>query len=267
MQKGYLKIATAQFPVSSNITRNLNYIKELTVKAKGKEADIIHFPETCLGGYAGTDFKSWDSYNWDQQEKAEKDILNLSKELKIDIIYGTNYRITNSDIRNAVIYISDKGKIIARYEKRFCTPNDLKYYKSGKHFSTFELNGFKFGLLICYDLRFPELYREYKKLNVDIIFQSFYNSREKGHNIHTVIMRPTIQARAATNYFYISASNSSGYYQSWPSIFILPDGTIKSACMQHRSGFIVNTISSQDRYYDASSPYRERAMAGILFSE
>ena len=113
-------------------------------------------------------------------------------------------------------------------------------------FATFEINGFTCGLLICYDVRFPELYREYKKLGVKVMCHSFYNARAKGKSIHTTIMRPTLQARAATNHMYVSGNNSSGYYQSWPSVFIVPDGTIVTSCRQHRTGLILNDINSED---------------------
>lgn len=122
-------------------------------------------------------------------------------------------------------------------------------------------------MLICYDVRFPELYRAYKKRQTQVIFQSFYNARAKGANIHTKIMRQNMQVRAATNYFHLSGNNSSGYYQSWPSVFILPDGTIKAACPQHKTSLIVNEISSTDQFYDASKGHRERAMSGVLYSE
>jgi predicted amidohydrolase len=122
-------------------------------------------------------------------------------------------------------------------------------------------------MLICYDVRFPELYREYTKRRVQVVFHSFYNARAKHANVHTTIMRPTLQAHAATNHLYVSGTNSSGYYQSWPSIFVLPDGTISQACRQHRRGLILNDISTKDNYYDASGEYRDRAMRGILYSE
>ncbi len=232
-----------------------------------RNADVIHFPETCLGGYAGGDFKTWDGYDWNVLAAAEQNLQQLSQELRIGIIYGTNCRISGSDIRNRLIYVSDKGKHVARYDKRFCTGGDLKFYRSGKRFTCFEINGFKCGMLICYDVRFPELYREYKRRKTQVIFHSFYNARANHANIHTTIMRPTLQARAATNYLYVSGNNSSGYYQSWPSVFILPDGTIAKSCRQHQTGLILNEISAGDEYYDASGPYRNRAIRGILHSE
>lgn len=262
-----LRIATAQFPVSADIGRNLKYMRELTGQAKDLRGDVVHFSETCLGGYAGTEIKSWDTYDWRLLESAERSLVQLSKELRIGIIYGTNRRVCADDIRNSLVYVSARGKRVAHYDKRFCTGGDLRFYNSGRRFVTFDIKGFKCGLLICYDVRFPELYRQYKKRSCQVLFQSFYNARAKKANIHTTIMRPSLQTRAATNYLYISANNSSGYYQSWPSVFILPDGRITQSCRQHRTGLMVNEISSKDKYYDASGAYRKRAMAGILYSE
>ncbi len=262
-----LSIATAQFPVSKDIRKNAKYIIDLSARAKKLKADIVHFSETCLGGYAGSEFASWDGYDWQVLQAAEEEVKRSAKSLKIGIIYGTNRKVSADDYRNSLIYISKEGKREARYDKRFCTSGDLKYYTSGKQFAVFTLKGFKCGMLICYDVRFPELYRAYKKKNVQIAFHSFYNARAKGANIHTVIMRTTLQARAATNYMYISANNSAGYYQSWPSVFVRPDGTISASCRQNRTDLIISEISDKDTYYDASEPYRDRAMKGILYSE
>ena len=262
-----IRIVTAQFPVSANISKNLKYMIQLMERANRMTADVVHFSETCLGGYAGSEFKTWTGYEWKTLKKAEQTLQQLAKDLKLNIIYGTNHRVTDDDIRNRLIYVSDKGKCLAYYDKRFCTPGDLAFYKSGKRFVTFTIKGFKCGLFICYDLRFPELYREYKKRGVQIVFQSFYNAREKGPTVQTKIMRQTMQSHAATNYFYVSANNSSCYYQSWSSLFILPDGTIAKSCRRHRTDLILNEISSKDKYYDASGPFRDRAMSGILYSE
>ena len=262
-----LRIATAQFPVSAHIKRNLTYMTDLIKRAKKKRADIAHFSEACLGGYAGVEFNSWEGYDWEALNDSEQQLRELAKDLNIALVYGTNYRAAQNDIRNALVHISNEGKRVCRYDKRFCTSGDLKFYTAGKRFITFEINGFKCGLLICYDVRFPELYRAYKKRHVQILFQSFYNARKEAANIHTQIMRQSMQAHAATNYFYISGNNSSGYYQSWPSIFVLPDGTIQSSCRQHRTDLIINEISSQDRFYDASGAYRDRAVAGTLYSQ
>ena len=83
-----LRIATAQFPVCADIGRNLKYMRELTRQTRDLRGDVIHFSETCLGGYAGAEFKDWDTYDWKLLASAEQSLLQLSKELRIGIIYG-----------------------------------------------------------------------------------------------------------------------------------------------------------------------------------
>ena len=121
------------------------------------------------------------------------------------------------------------------------------------------------GLLICYDVRFPELYREYRKLGTDLIFQSFYNARQDKGSIHPLIMPTTAQARAATNYFYISLTNSSAP-ESWPCYFITPDGLVQNKLPLNEPGILISDVDINTSFYDASRPYRENAINGKLNS-
>jgi hypothetical protein len=98
------------------------------------------------------------------------------------------------------------------------------------------------------------------------MFHSFYNARAKERGILTVIMRATMQAHAAINYMWVSGTNASAYYQSWPSVLIRPDGEIVASLKFHRAGVMVNEVNTRKQFYDASGPYRDRAMRGILHS-
>ena len=131
---------------------------------------------------------------------------------------------------------------------------------------TFTLNGVTCALLICFDLRFPELYRQLCRRGVQALFQSFHNGYTDGPGIHNKIMRQTMQAHAGINYVWASVPNSSGYYSRWPSVFIQPDGAIVASLPPNRAGMMVNTIDTTRTYYDASSAYRRRAMRGVLHS-
>ena len=166
---------------------------------------------------------------------------------------------------NSLYLINPEGKITDRYDKRFCTESDLDFYSPGDHFVTFDINGVSCGLLICYDVRFPELLREYKNLNVDLLFHSFYNARQQKGGIHPYIMHRTAQVRAATNYFYMSLTNSSAP-ESWPCYFISPDGLIKNQLELNKPGIMISDVDISKAHYDASGHHRERAMEGVLNS-
>jgi predicted amidohydrolase len=266
LKPGKIRVATCQFPVSGNIRRNADKIIDQITAAKGQRADVAHFPETGLPGYGGMDYPSWNNFDWDLLYQATDDIISLARRKKIWVILGTTHRLTGKHLpHNSMYAISPEGRIVERYDKRFCTDGDLKFYSPGNHFTVFDINGVRCGMLICYDVRFPELYREYNKLGVQLVFDSFYNARAKGPGIHRIIMRPSLQARAATNYFWISASNSSAYY-SWPSVFIQPDGAILGQLVANRPGVMVNIADTTTEYYDASRHNRDRAMKGILNS-
>jgi hypothetical protein len=77
-------------------------------------------------------------------------------------------------------------------------------------------------------------------------------------------MRQTMQCHAATNYFWVSMSNSSGYYAPYPSCFIWPDGKIAEQMPFNRAGMMINTADTNENFYDASGPFRELAMKGVL---
>ncbi len=167
---------------------------------------------------------------------------------------------------NCLYLIAPDGRLRDRYDKRFCTAGDLKAYTPGDRFVTFDLNGVKCSLLICFDLRFPELYRKLNTMGVQAIFQSFHNGYMDGPGIHNKIMRQTVQAHAGINYFWASMNNSSGHYSRWPSVLIRPDGDIAAALTQNRAGIMVNTIDTTRQYYDASRGFRARAIRGALHS-
>lgn len=261
-----IRIASCQFPVSSDLMANYRFIKDQIIEAKLKQADVVHFPECALSGYPGVDMQSLDNFNWNELHRLTDSVASLAKELNIWVILGSLHKLGgNNKPYNCLYVINPEGKLTDRYDKRFCTSGDLKYSSPGDHFVTFVINGVTCGLLICYDVRFPELYREYRKLGCDLIFQSFYNARMVKVNILPVIMPISAQAHAATNYFYMSLSNSSAP-ESWPCLFITPDGLIQNKLPANTPGVLISDADITAKYYDASKPFRPDAMSGKLNS-
>ncbi len=260
-----LKIATCQFAVGRSIRRNSRAICEFVRKAGEAGADIVHFSECALSGYVGTDFPNFQGYDWDLLGTETEKVMALARDMGLWIVLGSTHRLTEPNKPyNSLYLINPKGEIVDRYDKRFCTPGDLRRLTPGERFVNFTINGVKCSLLICFDLRFPELYRELYKDGVNCILQSFYNARQKGPSVHTHIIRQTMQCRAATNHFWVSMSNSSGYYSPYPSCFIQPDGMIVSQLRSNRPGMIVNTVDLKRKFYDPMKDYRDMAINGTL---
>ncbi len=265
MKTGVLRIATCQFAVSASVQRNASQICRQIAQAKKLRADIAHFPESALTGYPGTDLCSWAGFDWDHLRRQTQAICDLTAKKKIWVILGSAHRLTGERLPHNCLYvINPTGRVVDRYDKRFCMNADFKHYTPGDHFVTFALNGVRCGLLICFDLRFPELYRQMVKQRIQFVMQSFYNARVAGPTVHRHIMRQTMQARAATNGLWFSGVNACGYYQSYPSVFIQPDGKIVASLKQHRAGVMVNRVDTHRTFYDPSCPYRDKVIGGAL---
>ena len=261
MADGKIRIATCQFSENWQPRRNAAVIRRYIAAAARRRADVVHFHECAMSGYCG--HVGSPDYDWDALREASESVLAAAKKHRVWVVLGSSHPLTGKHKpHNSLYLISPAGKIVDRYDKRFCMADELDTYSPGDHYVTFKLNGMKCALLICFDLRFPELYRELCEMGAAVVFQSFNNGRMDGPGIHEHVMRQTLQAHAGMNAMWISAPNSSAYYSRWPSVFITPDGKIVGQLSRNRAGLMVNTVDASKKFYDPSEPFRLKAIRG-----
>lgn len=275
-----LRVATCQFPVEPDIEHNRRAIVRQITQASKSRADVIHFSECALTGYAGVDMPDLSTLDWDQLKEATQTIQTAAREAKAWVLLGSTHRLSGKHKPHNSIYIIDSlGKIVDRYDKRFCTGEqkgsrttlDLKFYSPGDRFVTFTAKGITCGVLICYDYRFPELYRHYYQLGAKVIFQSFHNARsmvvdDPKYNIWKTIVPSTMSCRAAENHFWISANNSTTRPSRWSSFTVQPDGQIVDRLKLHRPGVLITDMKLDPNLFDAPGPWRDSAIRGQLHS-
>ena len=274
-----ITIATCQFPVTSDIRRNLGYVKRQMRSAREQGADLAHFSECCLGGYAGVDLPSLEGYDWDLLQRSAREVTELVRELGLWVILGSNHRLSGDHRPHNSLYLIDpQGTVVDRYDKRFCTgsrtrvEDDLSHYSPGNRFVVFQVNGVHCGIQICHDFRYPELYREYKRREVQLMFHSYHNGgmtpkkKQEYQDVWGVLVRATMQTYAASNYMWISVNNTTRRESSGSSFVVRPDGLVSGRLPLHRAGVLLTTIDTGTPYYDASKEWRSRAMRGVLHS-
>ncbi len=260
---GRLPIATCQFSVSHSIVRNAEHMLAQVRMAAGAGARLVHFPEAALSGYLARDRQSWEGFRWDELREQSLRLCDAAARHRVWLVFGSSHRLTDERLpHNSVYVVDDTGVLVDRYDKRFCTDNDLDYYTPGDHRVTFEVDQVRCGVAICFDVRFPEIYREYKASGVHCILQSNYDARGRGRTHFRHIMRQTMQTRAASNFMWMSCTNSSAHYQSYPSVFIQPDGRIAARLRDHRPGVMVNEVRLDADLRDAVGDQRLFALRG-----
>lgn len=291
-----LKVATCQFPVSLDVQKNFSHISRQIETAADSGADIVHFSEAALSGYAGIDFSSYEGFDWAALHECIEEVLDMARDHRIWIVLGSTHPLSEEHKpHNSLYIINNQGEIVDRYDKRFCSGdssaepapyNDLAYYSPGDHFAVFEVNGVRCGALICYDYRFPELYRAYKRRGVQLMFHSYHagnlspeqfdEMREEvgedhqkfnpGSTIPGITMPATMVARAANNHMWISCPNSSTPESCWAGFFVRPDGVITGRLQRNEPGVLLSSVDTDASVYDSTDAWRDRAMDGVLHS-
>lgn len=274
-----LRVATCQFPVEAEISKNLKHVLRQIEEAAAEKVDVVHFSETALSGYAGVDVPDAAAIDRGELRTATEEVMAAAKKHKVWVLLGSTHFLTgNHKPHNCVYVIDPKGKIHDRYDKRFCTgvtgkkPTlDMCHYTPGDHHVIFKIKGISCAVLICYDFRFPEIYRDLKKQGVRVIFQSFHNARktvvdDPSYNIWKTVVPATMSTRASENGFWVSANNSAARRSCWGSFTVQPDGEITGQLKLHKADVLITEMDLSRAYFDPSAPWRERAMQGGLNS-
>jgi deaminated glutathione amidase len=293
-----VKVATSQFPVSADVDANRRHILSQLDVAAQRGARVAHFPEAALSGYAGADhggFAEWGTPEWERLRAATRQVMAHCERLRLWAVLGSAHQLSDGrKPHNCLYVISDRGEIADRYDKRFCSGNaagtsgDLAHYSPGDHPVTWDIDGVRCGALICFDYRFPELYRQYAALGVRLVLHSFHAGGVPpdqvaligaaiGVGLAGVNPAPTLTypgitmpagmtAAAASNFVWISCPNTSAPESLWPAFMVRADGVTTSRLARNEPGLLFTTVDTMAPLYDGAAAWRQRAIAGVLHS-
>ena len=239
--KPHLRVASCQFPVSDEVAKNAGYIRSYMKRAHKAGAHLLHTSEACLSGYAGSDFESFDEYDWDLLRGETDHLRLLAKDLGIWLILGSSHFLgEDTKPTNCLYVVSPKGRIVDRYDKCMCTTGDQKAYSAGNRLVSRTINGVVVGFAICYDICYPQIYAAYRERRVTLMLHSFYNARHRERNCLAVLNRRQVPTRCADNLMWAVANNSSRPQSQWASFVARPDATIARQLKVNQAGMLVH---------------------------
>ncbi len=244
-----LRVALAQTRVGTEVATNGAAIRAAMKRAKAAGADVVQFTEGALSGYgrkALRPFETWSARDWRDLDSETDRILDLARELGLWTVFGSVSRIPGAAHPHNCLLVADAGgRIHGRYDKRFCSHNELAgWYTPGFAPFVFEVRGLRFGCLICLDGRFPEVWEEYRELGVHcVLFSSFTAGRESERDAaQDAIFGITAQAQAASHVYWVSLVTPANPVQGTRTQFITPRGAVETSCRRHRSGLAIGTL-------------------------
>ncbi len=196
--------------VTSPVMKTYKKIKYICTEAKSHNIDLIVFPEMSMGVIDRSNTPNILSSNYKQFISKIKEI---SKETQIDIIATAWEPDKNKrGTYNSTIFIQRDGSHTILYRKLHLF-NSLGFNESSLVLPGYNLpkiieyKGFKLSVSICYDLRFPEIYRyqAVRKTDISIVCAAWYMGKHKEEHLTCLT-----KARAIENTMYIVLSNLCG---------------------------------------------------------
>lgn len=214
---GVIRIAAIQMASGPNVAANLAEAERLIASAAKQGAKLIALPEY----FAIMGLKDTDKVAIKETEgkgPIQKFLASMAKKHKVWLI-GGSIPLTCDDpnkVRNSCLVYDDKGKQVARYDKIHLFGLDLgaehyeeeKTIEPGNEIVVLDTPFGRLGLSICYDLRFPELYRAMRDVDIIFIPSAFTATTGKAH------FETLIRARAIENLAYVVAPTQGGYHLS-----------------------------------------------------
>lgn len=205
-----MKIALLQLAVlEKNKAANVAHGLELA-RAAAPGHELLVLPEVWTTGYS--------LGHLEQEAEAEDSpmiaaLQEIARENSCTIIAGSVPMRCSGKVYNSSLAISRTGEIVNRYDKvhLFGLFNEERFFAPGSNFNAFTLDGICCGSTICYDLRFPELYRHLALQGAQLIFCPAQWPEARGD-----IWRLLGQARAAENHLFLIAVNCAGFFKGAP---------------------------------------------------
>ncbi|HET9112420.1 MAG TPA: carbon-nitrogen hydrolase family protein [Burkholderiales bacterium] len=211
------RVAAIQMASGPNVAANLAEAERLIAAAVKQGAKLIALPEYfAIMGLKDTDkiaVKETEGHG-----PIQTFLSRTAKKHKIWLIGGSVPLACDNPkkVRNSCLVYDDKGKLAGRYDKIHLFGFNLgtEHYdeenviESGNEIVVLDTPFGRLGLSICYDLRFPELYRAMPDVDIIVVPSAFTATTGKAH------FETLVRARAIENLAYVIAPAQGGYHLS-----------------------------------------------------
>lgn len=214
---GAVRVAAIQMASGPSVPANLSEAERLIERAVSGGAKLVALPEYfAIMGMKDTDKVA--AREVEGKGPIQSFLSRMAKKHRIWLVGGSVPLESDNKnkVRNSCLVYDDKGKQVARYDKIHLFGLDLgnERYKEentiepGRDIVAIDSPFGRLGLSICYDLRFPELYRAMRNVNIILVPSAFTATTGKAH------FETLVRARAIENLAYVIAPAQGGYHLS-----------------------------------------------------
>ncbi|MBN7763012.1 MULTISPECIES: carbon-nitrogen hydrolase family protein [Nitratireductor] len=245
-----ITVAVAQAVGTADLAQNISTIERMSAEASQRGAEIVAFPEAMMFDFTSS-AEDLFAVACNHGEEFENKVRSIAKKTGIAIVTGAYAKGTNALARNMMIAIDQNGETLGQYQKLHLY-DAFRYKESEKNepaslkpdfneLVTFELGGFRFGLLNCYDIRFPEMARLLIDKGADVLLVS---SGWVAGPLKEFHWETLLKARAIENTCFVAASCQPAPLSVGLSMIVDPNG-IPVSTVPQGDGLAISTINAE----------------------
>ena len=251
-QQGVTRVAAVQLASGPNIKGNLNEAGRLIEMAVAGGAKLVALPEyfAIMGLRDGDKVKAREKPG---DGPIQEFLATEARNHGIWLVGGSVPLDSSSPdkVRNSCLVYDDQGRLAARYDKIHLFGFEMgkerydeeRTIEPGRDVVTVDAPFGRLGLSVCYDLRFPELYRAMKAVDIILVPSAFTETTGKAH------WETLIRARAIENLAYVLAPAQGGYHLSGrethgDSMIVDPWGVVLDR-LPRGSGVVMASVNLQ----------------------
>ncbi len=184
---------------------NFAHAKELILQAAETKPDVIVLPETWNVGFFPREGLA--ALADENGVRVTEEIGGLAKQLGVNIIAGSVANVKNGKVYNTSLTFDRQGNLVNAYDKThlFSPMGEHEFFQKGEGVSRFALDGHTCGVIICYDIRFPELTRTMSVQGLDFLFVV-----SQWPAVRVPQLKALLRARAIENQCFACVCNSCG---------------------------------------------------------
>jgi predicted amidohydrolase len=246
-----VRIGAYQFAASGNIDRNMSIIRKAVAQARAESVRLLAFPECALTGYPPEKVKSAAAVDFLALDGSFRELQRLSDESGMFLLVGSVTKSGSLFLNSAVLFQPGGRAGEDIYGKRALWGWDLDNFVAGAGGGVWEIDGFRFGARICYEVRFPEFFRELYREKADFAVVMFSDVSEGDDQNRYDLIKAHLRTRAAEAVLPILSVNDCSQYQTAPTAAFDNDGNVISELPRNREGLLVYDLERKELSFSA----------------
>lgn len=246
-----MRIGAYQFAGSCDIERNFEKMRGAIIRAAEQGVRLLAFPECALTGYLMDETAKAQDIDFALAEDCMEKLRALSAQYSMYLAAGSATKRADG-IFNSLLMLSPGGEALPPYDKRALWGWDLDNFTEGANSGgVYEIDGLRIGLRLCFEVRFPEYFRELYQAGADLCVVSFCDVTDEDSPERYALIKAHLRTRAVENVMTLLSVNDIYPFQAVPTAVFDIDGNVVSELERNKEGLLVYDFTVPEKQFGA----------------